>query len=242
MAIHRLFGNRQWAGRQWAGRETRGPTAAASSFAVATPAALPANHAGDCLVALAGTGTAWDGSTVFALSGVAIDGLSGVTVNSPTSAVLRVATKPSLATSAAGPTGTLVVSDGTAQATVEVVAVALAVTPNHGNVHTTPAVALAGVGTVWVSTDLGAGTFSVTGGAGASTGTPAFTSDTAASAVLTVGSAVGTLTVRDLTTGATATFRAGPAAARSGSVKVRIPSDRRRRNTTTEAPAPFVER
>jgi hypothetical protein len=85
----------------------------------------------------------------------------------------------------------------------------------RGNLNSTQALALSGVNTVW-SQEVAAGLFSVAGGAGASIGTPAISTSTAGTVLLTVGTVAGTLTVTDTSTGKTTTLAAGGAAGTAG--------------------------
>lgn len=182
--------------------------AGAGSFTV-SPATIPANHAGNITLTLTGTGTSWDGTTVFTPSGV-----TGVTkvsqnVTSSTSATVVVTTGVT--------TGTLTITEsvtGTATATTTVATATLAISPTSGSTGTTPTLTLTGTNTLW-SSETAAGLFTVSGGTGASIATPTVTSNTAATAVLTVGSAAGTLTITGTSTGATATFTASTPATKN---------------------------
>lgn len=172
----------------------------------ASPNAVPKSHAGNIVITLTGANTTWDGTTVFTPSGV-----SGVTkisqnVNSATSATVTITTSST--------TGTLSITEsvtGSTVATVTVGTATLSLDPSSGASGATPTVTLTGVNTVW-SQETASGLFSVSGGTGASIATPTVSTNTIATAVLTCGSANGTLTITDNSTGATATFDVAGAA------------------------------
>ncbi len=188
-------GNPLIAAMQWAFK-----LAPAGSLTI-SPTTIPANHSGNIVLTLTGTGTSWvNGTTVFTPSGV-----TGVTkvsqnVTSGTAATLVVTTGSA--------TGTLTVTEsvtGIAFGTAAVTAATLSISPTSGMTGTTPTLTLTGANTLWTSEAAG-GLFSVSGGSGASIGTPTVTSNTAATATLTDGSATGTLTITDSSTTATASF------------------------------------
>lgn len=190
-------------------------TASAPTMSAA-PLTIPASHSGNITLTLAGVTTSWvNGTTVFSVSGV-----SGVTkvsqnVTSNTAATLVVTTGAT--------TGTLTITEsvtGSATTTVTVATAALAVSPLSGVVSTTPTLTLTGTNTLWQS-ETAAGLFSVSGVSGCSIGTPTVTTNTSATAVLTLGSSTGTLTVTDNSTGKTATFTVS---AVSGAVTISTPS------------------
>lgn len=179
---------------------TIGSEAGIPAFSIA-PSGIPTNHAANITLTLTGSNTTWvNGTTVFTLSGA-----TGVTkisqnVTSNTAATIVVTTGSG--------TGTLTVTEsvtGTAVGAVTVGAGALAISPTSGNTSTTPTLSLTGTNTVWTQ-ETAAGLFSVSGGTGSSIATPTITTDTAGTAVLTVGSTSGNLTVTDNSTSATATF------------------------------------
>lgn len=165
----------------------------------ATPTSIPSNHAGNITLTLSGIATGWTSET-FTVSGVSGTSKVSQSIASGTSATLVV-------TTGAG-TGTLTISDGTSSTTITVAAPALSVSPSSGATNTTPTVTLTGTNTVWTQ-ETAAGLFSVSGGTGASIGTPTVSTDTSATATLTVGSAGGVLTIADTkVTGSTASFTA----------------------------------
>ncbi len=171
-----------------------------SSIAVA-PTHIPKNHSNNITLALTGTGTAWDGTTTFTPSGV-----TGVTkisqnVTSGTAATVVITTD-------ATHTGTLTITEsvtGSATGTTTVATATISPSPSSGNTGGTPTVTFAGTNTVWTQ-ETAAGLFTLSGGTGASIGTPTVTTDTSATATVTCGSAIATLTITDTSTGATCSF------------------------------------
>ena len=143
------------------------------------------------------------GSETFTVSGVTGWAKVSQSVSSGATTATIVVSCPA----SGGTAGTLSVSDGTNSATVAVAASTLTITPTSGNLGTTPTLTLTGVNTLW-SCETASTLFSVSGGTGASIATPTITTNTAGTAVLTVGTSTGTLTVTDNSTGATATFAA----------------------------------
>jgi len=175
---------------------------AASPFTIA-PAAVPSGHSGNITLTLSGVGTSWTAGTVFTTSGVANVTKISQSVTSATAATLVVKTGSG--------TGTLTVSEtvtGGSVASLAVVSAGLTIGPNSGNPNSFQNVTLTGSGTLW-SQETAAGLFTVSGGVGASIGTPTITANGAGVVTLTVGSAAGTLTITDTSTGATATFASG---------------------------------
>ena len=167
------------------------------------PATIPANHSGNITLTLSGINSNWvQGKTVFAVSGV-----SNVTKISQN--ITSTSTATVVITTGAG-TGTLTVSDGTVSGTVAVGAATLSISPTGGTPSSTVSLALTGGNTVWTQ-ETPVGLFTVSGGTGASIGTPTVTANTSATAMLTVGSATGTLVITDHSTGATTTFSASAA-------------------------------
>lgn len=175
-------------------------TLVSSSFTIA-PTSIPKNHSGNITLTLTGTGTAWDGTTVFTPSGV-----TGVTkisqnVTSTTAATVVVTTD-------ATHTGTLTITEsvtGSNTATTTVATATLVISPTSGGTGTTPTLTLTGTNTVWTQ-ETAAGLFTESGGTSDSIGTPTITTNLAGTVVLTTGSAFATLTITDASTGATATF------------------------------------
>jgi len=83
----------------WTFTGTHNPTAVIASFRMQlaaltiTPSAIPSNHSGPITLTVTGTGTSWDGSTVFVLSGVSGVTLVSQQVLSATSAEIVVTTE-----------------------------------------------------------------------------------------------------------------------------------------------------
>lgn len=175
--------------------------AAAGPSFTCSPSTVPANHSGNISLACTGTGTSWTGSTSFSLSGV-----SGVTLVSSTN---NSATSQTIVITTGSSTGTLTISDTTdsISTTISVATATLSLSPTSGNTSTTPTLTLTGTNTLW-STETASTLFSLSGGScsGDSLATPTVSSNTAASAVLTTGSAACTITVTDNSTTATTTF------------------------------------
>ncbi len=171
---------------------------APSSFFSLSPSAIPVNHSGPITLALTGIDTNWiQGTTVFSLSGVPNIVKVSQDITSTSTATVVV-------TTGAG-TGTLVINDGTVSSTVEVSPATLMVSPVGGTVSGTTTVSFTGSNTVW-SQEATSSLFTVSGGVGASIGAPTVMTNTSATAVLTLGSAIGTLMITDNSTGATTTF------------------------------------
>jgi hypothetical protein len=172
------------------------------TFSIA-PAVIPNGHAGNITLTLAGSGTSWGGTTVVTASGVANVSCGAVTVTSTTAATVA-------CTTGAG-TGTLTLTEsvtGTATAQTAVSVPSLSLNLTRGTLNSVQTLTLTGSNTVW-SQETAAGLFTVSGGTGASIGTPTITTNTAGTVALTVGTAAGTLTITDASTGKTATFAAG---------------------------------
>jgi hypothetical protein len=186
--------------------------AVVSSSFTASPTSVPKNHSNITLT-LSGTGTSWaGGGSQFSVSGVSGTSKVSENVTSATAATLVITTGST--------TGTLTISDGTTTTTVSVATASLAISPTSGAVGTTPTITLTGTNTIWTQ-ETAAGLFSVSGGTGASIGTPTITTDTAGTVTLTVGTATGTLTITDNSTGATASFTAsGVVSVQSGNWNV----------------------
>jgi hypothetical protein len=163
------------------------------------PGVIPSNHSGHITLTLTAAGSSWtSSSTVFSVSGAGVAKVSQ-TISSPTSATLVVTTAAS--------TGTLTVTEtvtGSRTGTVAVAAPSISVSPNSEIASTTATITLTGVNTVWTQ-ETAAGLFTVSGGAGASIGTPTINSDNSATVTLTAGTAAGTITITDGSTGATTT-------------------------------------
>jgi lysophospholipase L1-like esterase len=177
-------------------------TAASTSF-TATPGTIPQNHAGNITLTLTGTGTTWTSGSAVSIQN-SVSGTTTVTAGtwtriSNTSATLTVHTGAGV--------GTYTITiDSIVSPTLNTGAPSFTISPVTGQPSTTPTLTLTGTNTVWTQ-ETAAGLFTVTGGSGASIGTPTVTTDTAATVVLTDGSAAGALTITDTSvTGSTATF------------------------------------
>ncbi len=170
----------------------------AGSF-TCSPATVPANHSGHIVLTCTGVGTSWNGSTTFTVGSPAT--LVSTSNSSSTSETVTITTSSG--------TGSSTITDTTdsISTTITVSTATLAISPTSGAISTTPTLSLTGTNTLWLS-ETASGLFSESGGTGASIGTPTVTSNTAATAVLTVGSATGTETIEDTSTTATATFTA----------------------------------
>src|ERR1043166_6072827 len=110
-----------------------------------------------------------------------------------------------------GNPGTLTLTEGvtgTTTPTTPVGTPSLALTPSSGATSTTPSVTFTGTNTLWAG-ETAAGLFTLSGGTGASVGTPTVNSNTSATATVTTGSATATLTLTDTSTGAQASFSVG---------------------------------
>lgn len=178
-----------------------------SSLSVSGPnsaSSLPSNHASNITLSLTGSGTSWGGGTTFTISGVS--GWAKVSQNiTSTTAATVVVSCPGTATPPSGATGTLSVSDGTNTGTISIATPILTISPSSGSTGATPSLALTGTNTLWES-ETASGLFSESGGSGAGIGTPSVSGNGVSTATLTDGSATGTLTIKDTSTGATATF------------------------------------
>ncbi len=177
-----------------------GTPAFGASF-TCSPSAVPANHSNNIAVACTGSGTSWTGSTAFSVSGVSGATLVSKSNSSSTAETLQITTGSG--------TGTLTITDTTdsISTTIAVATATLAIAPTVGNVSTTPTLTLIGTNTLW-TTETASTLLSVSGGScsGESIATPTVTSNTAATAVLTTGSAACPITVTDNSTTASATF------------------------------------
>jgi hypothetical protein len=165
-----------------------------------TPTTIPSHHTNNIAVLCTGVNTAWTGSTAFSISGVTGATLASKSNSSATSETLQITTGSG--------TGTLTITDTTDSitTTITVSTATLGIFPTLGNRGTTPTLALTCTGPcLWLS-ETASTLFSLSGGTGASLATPTVTSNTTASAVLTVGTIAGTLTITDTSTAATATF------------------------------------
>lgn len=191
------FGGGAWRTSNLAITDNAAPS---GSFTV-SPTAIPKNHAGNITLTLAGTSTTWaGGGSEFSLSGVT--GVTKVSEN------VTSATAATVVVTTGSGTGTLSLTDlDSIVGTTTVATATLTISPTSGLTGTTPTLTLTGTNTVWTQ-ETAAGLFSVSGGTGASIGTPTITTNIAGTVVLTVGSGGGTLTVTDNSTGATATFTA----------------------------------
>ena len=180
-----------------------------SASATITEQNLPSNHAGNITVHAVGSGTSWSSSTTWTASVVTGWSVASKTFVDSTHYTI-VLTPPTAATPPAGATGTLTLTEGVTGSTAATTTVGtptLALSPTTGFTGSTPTLTLTGTNTIWLA-ETAAGLFTESGGTGASIATPTVTTNTAATDVLTVGSATGTLTITDASTGATASFTA----------------------------------
>lgn len=167
-----------------------------------SPSAIPANHSGNITLNLTTTNPNWiHGTTTFSVSGVTGVTLTAQNVTSTTTATLTLHTGSGR--------GTLTIQEtaDTATGTATVGTPAITINPGSGNTVTTPTLAATGSYTVWTQ-ETASTLFSVSGSgcSGDSLGTPTVTTNTAATVVLTTGTAPCTETITDNSTGATATF------------------------------------
>lgn len=180
-------------------------TGAGGSFTV-SPATIPGGHAGNITLTLSGNATTWvNGTTAMTASGVSGVSCGTVAVSSATAATL-------VCTTGSG-TGTLTIAEsvtGTSSSGVSVATPGLTENYPRGNLNSVQTLTLTGSGTVW-TLETAAGLFTVSGGTGASIGTPTIANNTTATVALTVGGAAATLTVTDTSTGKTVAFGAGGA-------------------------------
>jgi hypothetical protein len=178
------------------------PAGSGPGFTI-SPNTIPSKHSGNITLTLLGTGTAWTGSTVFGISGVAGVSKIGQTVTSATTATLVVTTGSG--------SGSLAITEsvtGSSTGSATVSPAALAMSPPYANLNSIQTVTLTGTNTLWTK-ETAAGLFALSGGTAASIGTLTVTSDTTATVAITVGTAAGPLTITDTSTGAVATLTAG---------------------------------
>jgi hypothetical protein len=181
--------------------------AGSSISATITEQGLPANHNGNITVHAVGIGTSWTPSTIWTPSGVVGWSVHSKTFVDSTHYTI-VLSGPTALPATAGATGTLTLTEsvtGSTAPTTTVGTPTLSISPTAGGTGTTPTLTLTGSNTLWAS-ETASGLFSESGGAGASIGKPTVGSNTSATGVLTTGSATGTFTIEDTSTGATATF------------------------------------
>lgn len=166
-----------------------------------TPTTIPSGYNGQITLTLVGSGTSWSkGTTAFTVGGATLVSQS---VTGTTAAIVVVT---------AARAGTLSIVDMESgvrgpSATGSIVDPAFAIDVNAGNLRSTQTLLLTGQNTLWSSVP-SAGLFTISGGSGASIGTPTITSNTAGVIALTTGTAPGVLTITDTSTGKTAVFLA----------------------------------
>lgn len=171
---------------------------------LASPGTIPANHAGNLTLSIAGGGTNFGPTTRFTLSGAA----GAVCAADPCVPVVTDATHASIVVTTGSTTGILTITEGvtgSAAGSVTVATAALSSSSLNISIGASREIALTGVNTLWTQ-ETPAGLFTVTGGAGASLGTPTILSDTTATVTLTAGSAPGTLTMADHSVGTATTL------------------------------------
>lgn len=181
---------------------------ASASMTVAGPnsaAALPANHNGNIVLTLVGSATSWDGTTVFTPSGVSGWAKVSQSVTDTTHATVTLSC-PTVASPPNGTTGTITITEsvtGSATGTIAVNTPTLGRSPNTGSTGASASTAFTGTNTLWQGDNP---QFTLSGGTGASVGSATASSNTASSATVTYGSAAGTLTITDPSTGAQTTI------------------------------------
>jgi hypothetical protein len=210
-------GNDGGAGFWAVGAETSAGGGGGGGTFTISPATIPSGHSGNIALILTGTGTSWvNGSTVITASGVAGSSCGAATVTSSTAATVVCSTGSS--------TGTLTLTEsatGSAAAAASVALPSLGINLSRGNLSSIQTLVLTGINTLWTQ-ESPAGLLSVSGGTGASIGTPTITSNTGGTVALTVGTATGTLIITDTSTGKTATFSAGGSGSGSGCAVVSV--------------------
>ena len=180
---------------------------------LATQTYLPANHGtGTVTVNIVGAGTTFTSSTAFSAT-TAVTGWSFASKTFVDATHYTIVLNCPAASASAGATGTVTINDttdGFSTSAIPINTPTLALSPTTGATGTTPNLTITGTNTLW-SSETAAGLFTVTGGTGTSFATPTVGSNTSATDVLTAGSTTATLTIKDTSTGATATFAvAGP--------------------------------
>lgn len=167
-------------------------TESAGTF-TASPSTIPKNHSANITITLTGSGTTWDGTTIFTLSGVAGVTKVSQSVASATSATIVITTGST--------TGTLTITEsvtGTATATVTVATASIS--PSATNLlNTTPTVTITGTNNIWLTSPpvftFSAGTF----------GSLSVSDNNTCTVQLTSGAGTAQ-TVTDTTTGASNTL------------------------------------
>lgn len=169
-----------------------------ASFVV-TESELPTHHAGGSVTVHAvGTGTTWTTGTTFSCTGVSGWSVASATIVDSTHATLSVSCP-----SSGGSTGSLTFATGSINAVASVSAPLISASPATISPQDTVTVTLTGTSTLWLDDTP---TFTISGGTGATIGTPSFTSNTSATVTVYAGTAPGaTLTFTDPSTGATTT-------------------------------------
>ncbi len=162
---------------------------------------VPKNHVGHITITLAGAGTAWDGTTVFAVTGAAT--LVDYNVTGAAVATVRINTSSSTGTATITES---VTGSATVSITVSTPTLSLDITSGSRNCGTTPTIKLTGTNTTWLQES--GSFFTISGGTGASLPAPTVSTNTSATMVLTAGSATATLTITDTSTGLTVTINA----------------------------------
>lgn len=166
---------------------------------------IPSNHNGNITLTLTGSGTAWiNGTTVFTVSGVSGIAVVSNNVTSTTAATVVISLPAILP--ASSNTGTLVVGDGltTTNVTVGTPSISIDGLTNYADFSRSPLVT--GVNTIW-SGETASTLFTVTGSStGYNTVGPIVASNTSARVGIYFGPTAGTITLKDNSTGATATI------------------------------------
>ncbi len=197
----------------------RGTVQVVTAVVTPSPATIPADHAGHLTINLTSNVGVWTtgSTTTFSLvSPPTGTTLVSQSVASPTSASIVVTTGTG--------TGTLTISDGFETATAAVVQPTLAVAAPLGGTTVTATgtytITLTSTNTLWTQENASS-LFTVVGGSGSTLSSIHVATDTSATATLDAGTAPGTLTITDTSSGMTAALTV--AAVPSGSLHVTGP-------------------
>ncbi len=148
-----------------------------------SPSTIPSNHSGEIELVATGIGTTWlDDNEDFAVTG-------------KTRQTIRSNTDASIFVTTTGAT-TLTISEtvGSNSANVTVATATISVTPTSALLNTTPTLTITTTNMV-LTQETAATLLSISGGSGASLGTPTINDDNSATVVLAGGAGTGTLTI-----------------------------------------------
>jgi lysophospholipase L1-like esterase len=181
-------------------------SAVSESFTV-SQGTIPANHNGNININLTGTGSAWASTTTFLVSGVSGISLATATVTNSTQAVISLTVPSTLYTTSPGNTGTLSITDSLSTTTLVVQTPSLSISPTNAVFNSSNTLTMTGANTIW-GVEYSTGLFSASGGTGVVFSTnPTVQTNLISSATLFTGTVSGsTITIKDLSTGATANF------------------------------------